>query len=79
MVTVAVFFFRVPLTGSVPLLYASMTVYLLAVLGVGLFISSLANDTAAGDPGHVLVHGADDAVIGLRQPRREHAGLAAIS
>jgi ABC-2 type transport system permease protein len=43
MVTVAVFFFRVPLTGSVLLLYASMAVYLLALLGIGLFISSLAN------------------------------------
>jgi drug efflux transport system permease protein len=43
MVTVAVFFFHVPLTGSVALLYASMAVYLLAILGIGLFISSLAN------------------------------------
>jgi len=43
MVTVAVFFFHIPLTGSVPLLYASMAVYLLAILGIGLFISSLAN------------------------------------
>ena len=42
MVTVAVFFFHIPLTGSVALLYASMAVYLLALLGVGLFISSLA-------------------------------------
>jgi ABC-2 type transport system permease protein len=43
MVTVAVFFFHIPLTGSVALLYASMAVYLLAILGIGLFISSLAN------------------------------------
>ena len=43
MVTVAVFFFHIPLTGSVALLYASMAVYLLALLGIGLFISSLAN------------------------------------
>jgi ABC-2 type transport system permease protein len=42
MVAVAVFFFRIPLTGSVALLYISMTVYLLAVIGIGLFISSLA-------------------------------------
>ena len=32
-----------PATGSVALLYASMAVYLLAILGIGLFISSLAN------------------------------------
>ena len=43
MVTVAVAFFHVPLTGSVALLYASMAMYLLAILGIGLFISSLAN------------------------------------
>jgi ABC-2 type transport system permease protein len=42
MVTVAVLFFRIPLTGSVLLLYTSMSVYLLAVIGIGLFISSLA-------------------------------------
>jgi ABC-2 type transport system permease protein len=43
MTSVAVFFFHIPLSGSVALLYASMAVYLLAMLGVGLFISSLAN------------------------------------
>ena len=42
MILVGVFFFRVPLLGSVPLLYAGMVVYLLAVIGVGLFISTLA-------------------------------------
>jgi drug efflux transport system permease protein len=42
MVTVAVVYFRIPLTGSVALLYASMSAFLLAILGIGLFISSLA-------------------------------------
>jgi len=37
----ALFLFRIPFTGSLLLLYASMTVFLLAVSGVGLFISSL--------------------------------------
>lgn len=32
----------VPLRGSLPLLYASMIVYLAAIIGIGLFISSLA-------------------------------------
>jgi ABC-2 type transport system permease protein len=41
-VAVATLYFRVPLTGSVALLYAAMTTYLLAVVGIGLFISSLA-------------------------------------
>jgi ABC-2 type transport system permease protein len=41
MVTVAVLYFRIPFTGSVVMLYAGMSVYLLAIIGVGLFISSL--------------------------------------
>jgi ABC-2 type transport system permease protein len=36
------FVFGVPLTGSLALLYAAMLAYLLAIAGVGLFISSLA-------------------------------------
>jgi ABC-2 type transport system permease protein len=42
MILVGLVVLRVPFTGSVGLLYASMTVYLAAVIGVGLFISSLA-------------------------------------
>lgn len=42
MMTVGVVVFRVPMHGSLVLLYASMVVYLFAVIGVGLFISSLA-------------------------------------
>lgn len=42
MLNVAIFLFRVPFTGSILLLYLSMSVYLLALLGLGLFISSLA-------------------------------------
>jgi ABC-2 type transport system permease protein len=41
MVLAAVFLMRVPFNGSLPLLYASMAVFLLAIIGVGLFISSL--------------------------------------
>ena len=37
----AVFIYRVPLLGSVPLLYACMTCYALSLAGFGLFISSL--------------------------------------
>jgi ABC-2 type transport system permease protein len=40
-VAVARLYFRVPLAGSLGLLYAAMTTYLLAVVGIGLFISSL--------------------------------------
>lgn len=38
----AVLAFRVPFTGSALLLYVSMVIYLISVIGVGLFISSLA-------------------------------------
>lgn len=42
MLLVGVFVFRVPFQGSVPLLYLGMTVFLASIIGVGLFISSLA-------------------------------------
>ncbi|HVX14657.1 MAG TPA: ABC transporter permease [Pirellulales bacterium] len=41
MILVGVFAFHIPLHGSLPLLYGAMVVYLLAVIGVGLFISAL--------------------------------------
>jgi len=40
--TVAIFGFRVPLNGSLVLLLFSLSVFLLSIIGVGLFISSLA-------------------------------------
>jgi ABC-2 type transport system permease protein len=40
-IAAAIFVFRVPLRGSLPLLYGSAVVFLAAVVGVGLFISSL--------------------------------------
>jgi ABC-2 type transport system permease protein len=42
MIVFGVLFFRIPLTGSVLLLYAGMSVFLLAIIGIGLFISSVA-------------------------------------
>jgi ABC-2 type transport system permease protein len=42
MVLVGVFVFGVPFRGSLVLLYIAMEVYLLAVIGIGLFVSSLA-------------------------------------
>ena len=38
----AVLVYRVPFTGSLPLLFGALAVYLSSVIGVGLFISSLA-------------------------------------
>jgi ABC-2 type transport system permease protein len=48
MLLVGVFYFRVPFQGSVALLYLGMTVFLVAVIGVGLFISSLATTQQQG-------------------------------
>ena len=39
----AVFVFAIPLSGSLPLLYVAMVFFLAAVLGVGLFISSISS------------------------------------
>jgi len=39
---IATMVFGIPFTGSLPLLYGSLALYLVAVIGVGLFISSLA-------------------------------------
>ena len=41
-VLAAAFVFKVPLLGSVVLLYASLVIYLASIIGVGLFISALA-------------------------------------
>ncbi len=42
MVLVGILVFKVPFRGSIGLLYLSMVVYLMALIGVGLFVSSLA-------------------------------------
>lgn len=42
-IIIAVVAFRIPLAGSLFLLYPSLVIYLAAVVGVGLFISSLSN------------------------------------
>ena len=47
---IAVFVLGVPLRGDVGLLYVGMSVYLAAVIGVGLFISVARDDAATGDP-----------------------------
>ncbi len=41
-VLIGVFLLQVPFNGSLPLLFGSMAVFLLAIIGVGLFVSSLA-------------------------------------
>jgi ABC-2 type transport system permease protein len=38
---IAIFVFRIPFQGSLALLYGALTIFLLAIVGIGLFISSL--------------------------------------
>ncbi|HKT81547.1 MAG TPA: ABC transporter permease [Vicinamibacterales bacterium] len=40
---VAIYWFQVPMRGSVPLLFAMSLIYLLSTLGLGLFVSSISN------------------------------------
>ena len=40
-IIVAITVFHIPFTGSLPMLYGSMVIYLAAVIGIGLFISSI--------------------------------------
>ena len=44
----AMIFFHVPFVGSLPLYYFSMSVYLLSMLGIGLFISSICKTQQQG-------------------------------
>ncbi len=76
-VLAAALLFQVPLRGSLLLLYGSAILYLAAVVGLGLFISSLCADPAAGHPGRLPVHGPGGAAVRLRHADREHARMAA--
>ncbi len=42
MLLAAIFIFGIPFTGSIPLLYLSLFVFILSIIGIGLFISSVA-------------------------------------
>jgi ABC-2 type transport system permease protein len=41
LLAIAIFVFRIPFQGSLALLYGAMIVFLMAIIGIGLFISSL--------------------------------------
>jgi len=68
MMLVGRFVIRVPLNGSLMMMYISTAVYLFAVIGVGLFISSLATTQQQAILGGFVFIGAGDAVVGLCQP-----------
>ena len=68
---VTIYWFEVPMRGSIPLLFGMCVIYLFSTLGLGLFISTIAN-AAAGDRGDLLLPGADDLLSGFIFDR-EHA------
>jgi ABC-2 type transport system permease protein len=41
LLAIAIFVFRIPFQGSLTLLYGAMVIFLMAIIGIGLFISSL--------------------------------------
>jgi ABC-2 type transport system permease protein len=41
LLAIAIFVFRIPFQGSLALLYGAMVIFLMAIIGIGLFISSL--------------------------------------
>ena len=52
---IVVFVFGIPITGSVTLLFASLAIFLVAVIGVALFISSLASNQQQAMMGIMVV------------------------
>ena len=69
--------FGIALTGSALVLFAGLTVFLIAVIGVGAVHLLAGLQSAAGDDGHHGLHDAGDAAVRLHLARAEHAGLAA--
>ena len=55
LIGIAVFIFRIPLTGSLLLLLGSLELYLLSIIGVGLFVSSLSMTQQQAILGIILV------------------------
>ena len=76
MLSVGVFGFRVPFQGSIVLLYMSMTVYLICGHWCWTLYLVAGHDPAAGHSGGLRLHGPCHPPLGLRDPHREHAGVA---
>ena len=70
---VAVLWFRVPFQGSLALLFGASALFLLSAVGIGLYVSTLGTDPAAGAHGDVLRGPAGDLAVRLHLPHRRHA------
>ena len=71
---VAQLWFRIPFVGSFVTLYAGLSVFLLAAVGIGPLIVVGRGDHAAGDVVFVSAHHAVLAVVGADHAGQQHAG-----
>ena len=68
------YWFSVPMLGSLPLLFGLSGLFILTTLGLGLFISTIATDAAAGDADRtVLLLHAVHVPLGVHVSDRQHA------
>lgn len=76
---IAIFVFQIPFRGSFLYLYFSMTVYLLSIIGVGLFISSLVKTQQQAFLGMFIFHYAVFHVVRIHDSCGEYATMASNS
>ena len=73
---VAIYWFEVPMRGSIPLLFGMSLIYLLTHARPGpVRLDDLAHAAAGDDDDDVLLPDADDLPVGIHLPDREHAGV----
>ena len=75
---VAQLWFQIPFAGSFVTLYVGLGFFLLAAIGIGLLLSSVCGDHAAGDALFVSADHAVFTVIGLDHADQQHAGGSAV-
>ena len=78
-IAVGVFWFGVPLRGNLALLYAGLFLYILAVIGVGLMISSISRTQQQAILGDLSVRRAGGNPVRLRHADRQYAAIDPVS
>ncbi len=77
--TVGTLWFRIPFVGNPLVLLLGTSLYLLSVLGIGLLISTLCVDAAAGVRDQLLRRQSDVHSLRIQLPDCEHAGRLAVA
>ena len=67
------YIFNVPFVGSITALYGASLLFIACNLTVGITLSSLGGQPAAGDAAHVLLLPAEHPAVGLHVPVSRHA------